>query len=271
MILIINSKIVVKMFEELPFMLIFLLFATSISYLLLNSTPPPLNKVMRALGVVGIVIHEICHLVACFITNAKVSNFKLIGRVRSQEVSGKKGYYDYGGSVTVNSEEKFSFLQSVVIGFAPLVVNFWLFFLILEQLFNPRISAEFFFLFFFLEISLMTGAAPSLSDIACIPSAFSNNPRYSLYQVVLLSASILIVWIISEAYPVYFIHEIVYYGFIMLSYYGLRYGFLAIDGLIYRLRPNRHPYHVNLNHKALMRKTHKPIKARKLGIEEAQW
>ena len=136
------------MFEELPFMILFLVFAASVSYLLLNSTPHPLNKGVRALGVVGIVLHEICHLLACVITNTHVANVKLIGRVRAKEVSGKKGYYDYGGSVTVHAEQKFSFLQSVVIGFAPLVVNFWLFFLILEEMFNPKIDGVLFITFF---------------------------------------------------------------------------------------------------------------------------
>ena len=259
------------MFEEVPFMMLFLIFAVTVSYLLLNGTPHPLNKLIWALGIVGIVLHEVCHLLACFITNTRVVDVKLIGRVRSREKSGKKSSFDYGGSVTVHPEANFSFLQSVIIGFAPLVANFWLFSLILDQMFNPHIDGLLFLMFLLVEISLIIGASPSLSDIACIPAAFSRDSTYSLYQIFLLGISILIAWGVTMAYSSYFFHEIVAYGLIMISYYGLKYGFKAVNGLLYRLRSHHIPYRYKLDYDAFTQKTYKPFNPRKLGIEEAQW
>jgi len=49
----------------------FLLFPFLISYVPLTYTPDPLNKIVKALVIIGIVFHEVCHLLMCIITGAK--------------------------------------------------------------------------------------------------------------------------------------------------------------------------------------------------------
>ena len=62
------------MFEEIPAIIIFLLFSLVVSYLLLKYTPEPFKKIIVGLMIVGIIIHEFFHVVMCIITNTPIKN-----------------------------------------------------------------------------------------------------------------------------------------------------------------------------------------------------
>ncbi|KKM61226.1 hypothetical protein LCGC14_1533880 [marine sediment metagenome] len=53
------------MFEELPFIIGFLLFSIIVSYLMLKYITGPFKKIIVGLMVVGIVIHEKKRKVSC--------------------------------------------------------------------------------------------------------------------------------------------------------------------------------------------------------------
>ena len=52
------------MFEEVPIILGFMLFSIVVSYILMKYVPQPFLKVVKALAVGGIIIHEITCLCA---------------------------------------------------------------------------------------------------------------------------------------------------------------------------------------------------------------
>ena len=195
------------MFEEVIIMIGFLLFSIIVSYILLKYTPSPLNKLVLGLAIIGIIIHELCHLLMCIITNAPVKSVKLLERFNLYGKEGEK--HGYRGNITVNMEKKFTFLQAFLIGFAPLIFSFWLFFYIMDLLFTAELDAYIAIILMFIMVSIVLAAAPSAADLLNIPGAFQDNAKYSCYQIFLLSISIISVWILLILYQLTFFHEIV--------------------------------------------------------------
>jgi len=264
------------MFEELIIIVGFLLFSFLISHLLLTYTPEPLNKIVNALAIIGIIIHELCHIAMCVITNIRIESINLIGRLENKEkdTSEKYGKYSYFGNVKISGNKQFSFLQATLIGLAPLFVSFWLFFYLLEQLFNPQLNIFLFFLYAFIMTSIALAAAPSLTDVLTIPKAFKNDPRYSMYQIFLSVLSILLVWVLINIYQLSFFlfHEVINYVLIMITYYVFKYSFRGINRIIYKISSrNRRLSNRSHHFKRYTRRRFKPSKPYKLGKEEAHW
>ena len=227
------------MFEEVIFMIGFLLFSIAVSYILLKYTPSPLNKLVLGLALVGIVIHELCHLLMCIITNAPVKSVKLLERFKLYGKEGDK--HGYRGNITVNMEKKLTFLQAFLIGFAPLIFSFWLFFFLLDLFFTADLDAYIAIILIFIMVSIVLAAAPSAADILNIPGAFQEDPKYSCYQIFLLILSIISVWILSILYQITFFHEIVNYLLILVFYYGFKYGFIGIKKCFF-FKNNSHKF-----------------------------
>ena len=152
------------MFEEIIFMVGFAIFSVIMSYILLVVAPEPLNKFFQVLAVLGIVIHELCHVLMCLLTNTQIRTMKIIELSDSKSKFGLK----YGGRVELKDHVKLSFLQALLIGFAPLYISFWLFFFLWEQLKNPSLEVVIFYLYIFIMVSLVLSAAPSLADLFAI-------------------------------------------------------------------------------------------------------
>ncbi len=218
------------MFEELILMAAFLIFSVIISYILLKYTPSPLDKLVLGLAIIGIVIHEICHVLMCLITNAPVKRVKLLEKTKLFDKEGEN--YEYGGNIEIKSEKKLTFLQAVLIGFAPLIFSFWIFLFLLDFLITAELETYIAILILFIMISIVLAAAPSAVDILNIPAAFQNNPKYSCYQIFLLLISIISVWFLSIFYQITFVHELVNYILIMMFYYGIKYVFKGINEII---------------------------------------
>jgi len=259
------------MFEELIFMGGFLLFSMLVSYLLLNCLPSPINKIFRALALVGIVIHELCHLLMCVITNASVKNVKILERIRT-EPGNDKFDYKFGGRVEIGGDKKLTFLQALLIGLAPLMISFWLFFFLWNLLLTSIGDIVVFFLVIFVMVSIVLSAAPSAADLACIPRAFQEDPRYSAYQIFLLIASIALVWTITVVYQLVFFHEIVTYVSIMIAYYGIKYALKGTSLIVHRIfSKNKSRGIQDSDCESYMRRSHKPLKPKKLGFKETRW
>ena len=225
------------MFEELPFIIGFLLFSIIVSYLLLKYISEPYKKIIVGLMVVGIVIHELFHILMCLITNTPVESVKLLEKIKTEEGPGYKKY-EFNGSVTIKKGKGTSFLQAVLVGVAPLFFSFWLFFFLLDKVIHPT-NEIIFVTYLFIIISIIFSAAPSSEDLRCIPQAFSENVGYSMYQIFLLIFSILLVWLIIPVLKQPYPHEIIIYLLIGTSYYVWKYG-IKLVGFLYRFAiPNK--------------------------------
>lgn len=225
------------MFEEIPIIIGFLLFSILVSYLLLKYVPEPFKKIFVGLMIVGIIIHELFHLLMCLITNTPVERVNLLEKIKSEEDSEYKKYEFYG-SVSINKAKEISFLQAVLVAVAPLFFSFWIFFLLLYQVIHPA-NEIIFFVCLFIILSIMFSAAPSSADLAYIPRAFRDNPKYSTYQILLLLLSILLVWLIIPFLKLPFIHETIIYLFIMVFYYLWKYRFKLVSLLCHYAIPSK--------------------------------
>ena len=221
------------MFEEVPIILGFMLFSIVVSYILMKYAPQPLFKVIKALAVVGIIIHEICHVLMCFITRSPMKKVSLLKRMEIENDSTKFGFY---GQVQVY-EDKVSFLQAFLVSFAPLFLSFWLFFSILGLLINGYVVDPLIFaLCIFLLVSLTLSAVPSIADLVIIPRAFSYDSGHSLYQILLVILAILSTWLIT--FNQYF-HEIFIYLIITGFYFVFKFGFRITRNVVYSIYTKR--------------------------------
>ena len=195
------------MFEEILIMIGFALFSLCISHILLRYTPEPLNKIVRILAMVGIIIHELLHVLMCILTNARIKKITLLGK-RKYKGKGKENddKVEYFGKVGMSDKRRLTFLQALLIGLAPLIFSFWLFFLLWEQILNPQLDIMLFFLYLFIMISTVLAAAPSFEDLTSIPQALKNDPHYSIYQIFLSTVSIITVWIVIVEFQISFFH-----------------------------------------------------------------
>ena len=186
---------------------------------------------VRLMAMIGVILHELCHLLMCVITNSPVDEVKLLERVKIADQKGHKRY-EYGGRVMLRGDKELTFLQAMLIGLAPLMISFWIFFFLLDfLLITPEISIIIFFLIIILMVSIVLAAAPSAIDILNIPASFQQNPDYSLYQIGLFILSILSVWGISFFISFFIFHEIIYYVLIGICYCGYKHGIKGIRTL----------------------------------------
>jgi hypothetical protein len=228
------------MFEELPYIFGFMALSIVVSYLLRKYSSGLLLKAVNVLTMFGIVIHEVCHFIMCFITHSPVEKVSLLKKIQSteQKNSGDFGYY---GQVKL-MEHKVSFLQAFLVSFAPLYLSFWLFFLILGLLFTVPMHPLLIVLSVCLLISLVLASSPSFQDLKIIPRAFAYDVGRSLYQILLVIVSLFATVLLVVSFDILFLHEIFVYliiaGFYCVFKFGIRLvrnGYLSI----YLKRTNR--------------------------------
>ena len=215
------------MFEEIIFMVFFTVISIIASYVLLKYVPNPLFAILRCIAIVGIIIHELSHALMCVVTNTRIRRIKLLERSDGKSSFG----LNYGGRVELKDYLKLSFLQALLIGFAPIYISFWLFFFLWGQLKTPNIDVLLFYIYVFVMMSLVLSAAPSFADVLAIFGAFHFDWRYSFYQIGLTLLSVATVWFVVSYYQIQFFHEIVIYVIIFIGYYGFRLGLKGLKGM----------------------------------------
>jgi len=226
------------MFEEIIVMGGFAVVSIIMSFLLLKYAPNPLHAIFRCIAVVGIIIHELSHALMCVVTNTRIRKIKLLERSDSKSAFG----LNYGGRVELKDYVKLTFLQALLIGFAPIYISFWLFFFLWGQLKNPSLDVLIFYIYIFVMISLVLSAAPSFADVLAIFGAFQFDWRYSLYQTGLTLLSIGTVWLVVTNYQIQFFHEIVTYVLVFIVYYGFKVGFKGLSNTYHHFlrKPSQH-------------------------------
>ena len=172
----------------------------------------------------------------CLITNTPVESVKLLEKIKNEGPGYKT--YEFNGRVTIKKDKGMSFLQAVLVGVAPLFFSFWLFFLLLDKVIHP-INEIIFFTSLFIVLSIMFSAAPSSEDLKCIPRAFSENMGYSMYQILLLILSVLLVWLIIPVLKQPYFYEIIIYLLIGIFFYVWKYGIKLVSFLYHFAIPNK--------------------------------
>jgi hypothetical protein len=251
------------MFDDLWYYL--LVFGISFAvHFLFRFDLGPFRTILFILGFVGVVVHELSHYTFCKLTGVKVRKVRI--RYRSR-FTGKASPH---GFVRLDEYESQSFLQALMVGIAPLFVHTWLIMACFDLLYIPGFDDLVYIGIGLLIVSLLIGGAPSPSDLRNCCKGFTRSPAYSIYQLLLLGISLLTVIIMYELLPISISIEFLYYIFqyilVAVSYFVFKYGFRALNNTYHNFyRSGR----FSLN--SLTRKRHRPIKPRKLGIEEPHW
>ncbi|MHA2283695.1 MAG: hypothetical protein ACXAC5_22870 [Promethearchaeota archaeon] len=245
------------MFEEIPFILGFMIFSVIFSYVALKYVPPPFSEIIKGLAIVGIVIHELCHYLMCIITRSPIEKVTLIKKLDFKEEQ-RLGYY---GEVQVQ-EHRISFLQAVLIGLAPLYLSFWLFFFLLNILVYSPVEPVVFIICIFVMISISLSAAPSFADFLMIPKVFLNDFNHSMYQVLLIALSFLLTITMLTVFDLQSFHEFFVYLIITGFYFGFKYGFQITGNLLYKNSLVAKTLSNRNNFKRYSRRRHNPEKKR---------
>jgi hypothetical protein len=221
------------MFEEIIIMIGFALASVVISYVCLRFTSRYIWVIFQVLAVPGIIIHEMCHMLMCFITGTHIESVAFTVFRKSNRFKNDSRYM-FGGHVEVDNQHM-SFLQALLVGLAPMYILFWLFFYLLDQFFNADLPYMLWLLYGFFMVSIILAAAPSFADLVVIFNSFTFDLRHSVYQVFLLLLSIgtAILVIVMNHWVIP--HEIISYLLIAGIYFLYKYPFMLIRYVFHKL------------------------------------
>ena len=219
------------------------------------------------LAFVGIFVHEMAHLVICNLFGVKT------GIVKVKYFSDDKMRISPHGSVNLPEFERNSFIQTLAISVAPLIISTFLFLFCLDIVFNIKTEPWIDIIAIFLIISLFIGSEPSGQDMRLIGKTFRKDPRYSLYQMFLVGVSGLFVWFFVDLYfislPFEVLYYIEYFIFIALFYFGLKFVCWAIGKVINAI--GRKFNKTNISSPKFLSRKRRFKEFRKQKEKEAQW
>lgn len=219
------------------------------------------------LAFVGIFVHEMAHLVISNLFGVKT------GKVRVKYFSDDRMRISPHGSVALPEFERNSFVQTLVISVAPLIISTFLFLFCLDIVYNIKTEPWIDIIAMFFIISLFIGSEPSGQDMRLIGLTFKKDPKYSLYQIFLMLVSGLYVLIFVDLYfislPFEVLYYIEYFIFVALLYFGLKFTFWVMGKVISAIGSKINKTNMS-NPKSLTRKR-RFKEFRKQKEKEAQW
>ena len=220
---------------DLYLWLVAMLLASIVTQTLYRRTRTPGFKFFFNVVVfVGVFVHELAHYTLGVIFGAKRGKFRVEYR------SGDKTRVAPHGSVGNPEFDRHSFVQTFVIGFAPLFMSTFLFMFCLDVIFRVQTEAWVKIVAIVFCVSLFVGSEPSGQDIKLIGITFNKDPNYSLYQIFLVLLSGILVWLFVDLYfislPFEVLYYIEYFLFLAVFYYGLKLSLWTIYKLFKAIR-----------------------------------
>jgi hypothetical protein len=224
----------------------------------------PFRLVLNILGFVGILVHELSHYTLCKLLGVPVEHIRV--RYRNKN-TGKVAPH---GWVRPKEYYRISFLQAVLVAISPLFISTWLIMACFDIFYIKGLNEFVYVGIGFFIVSLFIGGAPSTADFRFCINGFRRSPSYSLYQLFILTISILTILLVSIGLkivlPIEFIQYIFQYFLVGINYFLYKYTFQALNNMYHKLTNTK-----RFNLKLLTRKRHRPIKTPKVGIEEPHW
>ncbi|MFX1497996.1 MAG: hypothetical protein ACFFBH_10740 [Promethearchaeota archaeon] len=208
---------------------------------------------------IGVFIHEIGHALMCFLFRVPIVSFSVRLHYRS-EISPH-------GHVRLKDSSRISFLQGIMITLGPLFLSTWVFLLCLDLIWVQGVDAIAELTLVGIMVSVAIGASPSRPDLNMLIKSYRNDPSNSIYQLVLLFLSFIIVnFLINFSVildlPMELLSYIIAFFTILIVYYMLRYSIKAIGYLMTKI------FHLSIVHmKGLTRKRHRPSRRRAYKYE----
>ncbi len=220
--------------------------------------------VLNILGFVGVLVHELSHYTLCKLLGVPVEHIRVRYRNRNT------GLVAPHGSVRPKEYYRMSFLQALLAGISPLFISTWLIMACFDVFYISGLNEVVYLGVGFFIVSLFIGSAPSPADFRFCYYGFKRSPRYSLYQLILLTISIITIILVIIGFkimlPIEFMQYMFQYFLVAIAYFLYKYSFRALSNVFQKLNHSK-----RFNLRLLTRKRHRAIKARKLGIEEPHW
>jgi hypothetical protein len=239
--------------EPLIFLGIFII-SFGLTNFLLSDRAGVVKPIAMRLFFIGVIFHELAHYCMCLAVGRIPRSITI--KWGSENVEDKQ---NPRGSVV--PADKFSFLQSVVVAFAPLYFGTWLIFwlwfgVISTPFYDPLIKT----ISSFALISILLTAAPSSGDLQFIHHTFRLDPKNSWYQIFLISISILILWLILMVTQIVFFLDVFYYLSIAGIYLILKFSLLGIRKFSDRINAYNYKKPHKIHFRRLTRRRYRPAK-----------
>ncbi len=186
----------------------------------------PFNFIINILNYIGVLFHELSHYALCLLTGVPA------GRMFVRFRNGYTGEVAPHGAVELRSPRQETFLQSILVSLGPVLIGTWIIYfsltIALSSLFHPvyRIIAG------FLAFAILLASTPSGPDFRLMRLGLDNDPRHSIYQLFLLTLSILLSWGVVILFKISFPIEFFYYFIIIAWYFVLKYSLIGIRWVI---------------------------------------
>lgn len=215
----------------------------------------PFYPIVLRIGYLGVLVHECAHYSMSLVVGRKPDSFSVKWRDE------KTGIRSPQGAVAMDKPP--SFLQAIVICFAPLYISTWLIFLCLRIALSSDFDPYLRILSGVLFISLLIGAAPSSADFMQISNAIHNDPSNSLYQIVLIFVSAGILWVLLQFTPIIFTIDEYYFFTIAGFYLILKFSIKGFKFMVHKINPVNYAKPTKIKFKRLTRQHYRPKKPRR--------
>lgn len=218
-----------------------------------------IREILNVFGFIGVFIHEIGHAVMCFLFRVPIVSFSV--RFHNRKKISPHGY------VRLKDYRRISFLQGIMITLGPLFLSTWIFLLCLDLIWVHRVGAIMGFILIGIMVSVAIGASPSRPDLDMLIRSYRNDPSNSIYQLVLLTLSFILVYIFIDFPAILDLQiELLYYIIAFFTtivvYYMLRFSIKAIGYFITKI------FHISIVYtKSITIKRHRPSRRRACRYE----
>jgi hypothetical protein len=242
------------MIEE-PLIFLGILFISLILSSFINSDRSGvLRPIALRICLIGVFFHELAHYLMSLVVGKMPDSFSIKWQKKTEKTNG--GVY---GSISL--EKPPSFLQTIIISFAPLYISTWLIFILwFGVIFTPSFNPLVKIIAIFILISLLLTASPSKGDLQYITYSFRKDPAYSWYQILLICLSVLILWLFLIFTQINFILNFFYYVAVAAIYLLLKFSFIGIRKIAIKANSRNFKQPEKIKFKRSSHKHYKPKK-----------
>ncbi|MFX0021516.1 MAG: hypothetical protein ACFE9S_04270 [Candidatus Hermodarchaeota archaeon] len=238
--------------EPLVFLGIYVI-SLALSNFLLSDRAGILKPIALRLFFIGVIFHELAHYLMSLVVGRIPDSFNIKWRNEDNQKRSPHG--------SIYLEKPPSFLQAVIIAFAPLYVSTWLIFMLwFGVIFSPYFSPVLKTIAVFICISLFLTASPSKGDLQYVTHSFRKDPTNSWYQILLLCISTIILWVFFIFTRISLNLDFFYYLAIAAIYLMLKFSFIGIRKIMVKIQSGNFKKPEQIKFNRFSRQHYKPKK-----------
>ncbi|MBN1214293.1 MAG: hypothetical protein JXA99_02510 [Candidatus Lokiarchaeota archaeon] len=200
------------MFGIFNVFLIILISGFFLSILISFIESKTLGTIFDIISFIGIILHELSHYTMCLLMGIVPSEIHMSYKNMSGYVLSKKG----------------TFMQGFLISLAPLFIGSYIAWFCLDFILSSLVIWYYRLLAFIVVISILIAAGPSYADIKCLGRSFNDDIKKSLGQIAIVVISSVCVWFITKDIAIPEKFSFLYFIYITIGYFLIKYLILGI-------------------------------------------